>query len=122
MDQFMPVTIESDPFAAMKADMTAALSSLLRLMQSYGENKAQLTLKLNVSLESGMDGESSVVVPIFEHKVTTTVQRKDEIGGELGGDLALVKDAHGGFVLRPFNGQVDMFNPDSWGSPEDVMR
>ena len=121
MERNMPVNLESNTFEAMKADMTAALGGLLRLMQTYGESKGQLMLRLNVNLESGMDNGEKVVVPYFEHKVTTTVQRKDELGGQMGGDLTLVKDPLGGYVLRAFSGQVDMFSPESWSGPDGMM-
>ncbi len=121
MERNLPVDLESNTFEKMKADMTMALSGLLRLMQAYGEDKGQLTLRLNVSLERGMDNGEAVAVPYFEHKVTTTVQRKDELGGQMGGDLMLVKDPLGGYVLRAFSGQVGMFDQESWSGPDGVM-
>ena len=36
-----PVNLEADTFAQMKEDLTTSLNRLLRLMQRYGEKKAE---------------------------------------------------------------------------------
>lgn len=109
MASMKPINMDSDTFAAMKKDMTTSLNRLLNLMQKYGAEKAALAVKLTVSLEEqDMDDGSKGIVPTFEHKVTSTVQRKDELAGELGGEYVLTVDDHGGHLLKPI-GQMDMF-------------
>ena len=78
-------------------------------MQKYGAEKAALGVKLTISLEEqDLDDGTKGIVPTFEHKVTSTVQRKDELDGRLGGEYVLADDEQGGHVLRPI-GQMDMF-------------
>ena len=105
-----PINLESDTFAMMKEDMTTYLNLLLRLMQRYGEEKGSLTLKITVSLtEQELDSGESGTVPTFEHKVTTSVQRKDETKGKLPGEYVLAQDDKGGYTLKPLSSQIDMF-------------
>lgn len=105
-----PVSFESDTFSAMKEDLTKSLNRLLRLMQRYGENKAAMTLKVTVTLEEQeLDDGNKGTVPKFEHKVTTTVQRKDTEDGKLPGEWVLSQDASGNYNLLPLSGQMDMF-------------
>ncbi len=110
MAAIKPINLESDTFAQMKQDMTKYINLLLRLMQRYGEEKAALTLKLTVSLtEQELDNGEKGMVPTFEHKVTTAVQRKDETKGKLPGEYVLDPDGNGGYNLKPLSAQMDMF-------------
>lgn len=110
MASIKPINLEGDTFAQMKQDMTASISRLLRLMQRYGAEKAAVTLKLTVSLEEQELGSGEKgTVPTFEHKVTTTVQRKDEVAGKLPGEWTLEPDGSGGFNLKPLPDQMDLF-------------
>lgn len=110
MSKIKPVNLESDTFSTMKQDVTDYLNLLLRLMQRYGEEKATLTLKMTVSLtEQELDNGNKGTIPSFEHKVTTSVQRKDETKGRLPGEYILDPDGNGKFNLRPISSQMDMF-------------
>ena len=110
MAKIKPVNLESDTFAQMKEDMTASINRLLRLMQRYDADKAALTLKLTVSFdEQELDNGERCTVPTFEHKVATTVQRKDETDGKLPGEYFLEANGNGGFNLKPLSEQLDMF-------------
>lgn len=105
-----PITMESDTFAAMKQDITVSLNRLLKNMQEYGSDKAALTVKLTVTLEDQeLDNGEQGTVPKFEHKVSSTVQIKDETEGELDGNYILEDDGHGGHVLKPLSQQMEMF-------------
>ncbi len=110
MAKIKPINLESDTFEQMKKDMTASINRLLRLMQRYDNDKASLTLKLTVTFEEEeLDDGNTGIVPTFEHKITTTVQRKDDIDGKLPGEYVLADSKNGGFELRPISGQIDMF-------------
>ncbi len=105
-----PITMESDTFEKLKHDMTTALNKLLNKMRVYRSEKAALTVKLTVSLnDTELDSGNEGTVPTFEHKVTSTVQIKDETTGKLDGEYVLEEDGHGGNVLKPLSSQVDMF-------------
>lgn len=119
MSKIKPINLESDTFAQMKQDMTQYLNLLLRLMQRYGEEKATLTLKMTVTLEEQeLDDGCKGLIPTFEHRVTTSVQRKDETKGKLPGEYVLDADGKGGFNLRPMSDQLDMFEDQEEGPVE----
>ena len=84
------------------------LNKLLYHMQKYGAEKAAMAVKLTVTLDrnSGLaDGD----VPRFEHKVTATVQRKDDVSGQLSGEYVLEEDGKGGYQLKTLIDQASMF-------------
>lgn len=110
MAKIKPINMDSDTFALMKQDMTTALNRLLRHMQRYKAEKGTMTVKISISLEDQeMDDGVQCEMPTFEHKVSTTVQIKDESSGKLSGNYALEEDGKGGYVIRPLIDQVDMF-------------
>lgn len=110
MATIKPINMESDTFAIMKQDMTTAINRLLRHMQKYHAEKASMTVKLTVTLEDDeLDNGEQGVVPTFEHKVSSTVQIKDESDGKLAGNYVLEEDGKGGYVIRPITEQMDMF-------------
>ncbi len=110
MAQIKPITMASDTFDQLKNDMTNSLNRLLRNMQDYGADKASMTVKLTVSLtDQELDNGEQGTIPTFEHKVSSSVQIKDETDGKLGGEYTLEDDGKGGHVLRPISAQIDMF-------------
>lgn len=110
MSKIKPVNLESDTFAQMKQDMTAQINRLLRQMQKYNAEKAAVTVKLTVSLEEEeLDDGVKGVIPLFEHKVTSTVQIKNQAEGKLGSEYVLTERPDGTYELRPISGQLDMF-------------
>lgn len=113
MAKIKPVNMDSDTFAVMKQDMSNAINRLLRHMQRYNAEKASLNVKLTVSLsQEELDNGEKGTIPLFEHKVTSTVQIKDESAGKLGGEYVLVDDGKGGHELRPITDQLDMFEEE----------
>lgn len=110
MAKIKPITMASDTFDKLKEDMTNSMNKLLRNMQEYGSDKASMTVKITITLsDQEQDNGEQGTVPKFEHKVSSTVQIKDETEGELGGDCYLEDDGNGGHILRPIVDQVDMF-------------
>lgn len=110
MAKIKPINLESDTFAVMKMDMTTSFNRLLRHMQKYNAKEATLTVKVKVSLEDQeLDNGEQGLVPSFEHKVSTSVQIKDENSGKLSGNYVLEEDGKGGYVIRPITDQMDMF-------------
>lgn len=105
MAKMKPVNMDSDTFAQLKQDMTNAINRLLTHMQKYGSEKAAMAVKMTITL----DDESEGLVPKFEHKVTTTVQRKDDVSGSLAGEYVLEEDGKGGYMLKTLIDQASMF-------------
>lgn len=110
MAKLKPINMDSDTFVIMKQDMTTSINRLLRHMQKYHAEKASLTVKLTVTLEDEeLDNGDQGIVPTFEHKVSFTVQIKDESSGKLAGNYVLEEDGKGGYTIRPLTEQMDMF-------------
>lgn len=113
MAKLKPITMDADTFDKLKEDMTNSLNRLLRDMKKYGSDKAAMTVKLTVCLDDQeLDNGEKGTVPTFEHKVTTSVQIKNELDGKLTGEYTLEGDGNGGHILRPITDQVDMFEEE----------
>ncbi|MBR6875458.1 MAG: hypothetical protein IKN00_04125 [Bacteroidales bacterium] len=99
-----PVDLESDTFKALKRDMTAAVNGLIGNMIEFRAEKAAVAVKQNVELKDCADG---AILPKFSHKVSCTVQKKDEREGEVFGVYTLQKAEDGTYFLR--QEQTDLF-------------
>lgn len=105
-----PINMDSDTFAVMKQDMTDSMNRLIRNMQRYNSDKGTMTVKITISLEEqDLDNSEKGDMPTFEHKVSTSVQIKDEKSGKLNGEYLLEEDGKGGYIIRPLIEQEDMF-------------
>lgn len=110
MPKVKQISMESDTFDELKQDMTVEINKLLNNMQNFGAEKATVKVSLDITLEEKeLDDVGNAIVPKFEHKVTTTVQIKNEKKGELDGEYILEADGHGGHILKPLSSQMDMF-------------
>ena len=110
MAKMKPINMESDTFDQLKTDMTNSLNKLLCNMQDYDAEKASMTVKVTITLaDQELDNGAHGSVPTFEHKVSIALQFKDTVDGKLDGEYTLEGDGHGGHILRPISGQIDMF-------------
>lgn len=107
----MPLSLTSDTFNALKTDFDLVLRRLLKTMELKGADHGEMTLKMKVDFKH--DGQ--IIKPAFEHKVTSAMQIKDELNGELCGDLIMVWDeAINNFVLQKAEDpQLSMFDDES---------
>lgn len=133
------LTLDSDAFNSLKSDFNQILRSTLNnMIQKEGE-KAEVKISLKITLtqstapdleEHRYEAEREVIVPKFEHKVTSVLQYKDEKSGITGGaeyELVWDKDAMA-YVMRPIkNAQMDLFeyadlneDEESEGSEDDA--
>lgn len=104
------LTLSDDTFNALKVDFDKVLSRTLANMQEKGSEAAELKISLKIALSSAeesdiriddFDGTREVVIPRFDHKITSAIQIKDEASGTLGGNYELVFDkAFQAWVLR----------------------
>ena len=115
------LTLDSDAFNALKSDFNQILRSTLNnMIQKEGE-KAEVKIALKITLTEGMapdlqevrhEAEREIIIPKFEHKVSSVMQYKDEKSGITGGaeyELVWDKDAVA-YVMRPIkNAQMDLF-------------
>lgn len=99
--QELELTLNSSTFAALKADFDAALQKTLRNMQQKGSEAAEVKVSLKISFAKGvisdipldnLEGPREMIIPQFDHKVSSVLQIKDEASGTLGGEFELVYD------------------------------
>jgi hypothetical protein len=112
MPSIMNIDMQSDTFGDLKRDMGIGINALLRNMQEYGVDEASMTVKLTILLSDysvEKNGQSRPATkPIFKHKVSYTVQAKNEIEGKLYGDFALESNGNGMYQLVPMSEQLRM--------------
>lgn len=111
----------SDTFASIKEDLNEVLQNLLKNMLEKGSSEGSMTLKINVSFDEGeyynSSGENSGIIniPVFEHKVTSSVQIKSKTSGRLNTQMQLVFDENAEeFVIAPITNapQRSIFDDD----------
>lgn len=129
------LNFESDTFSDMKRDMNFVLQRLLGNMQEKGATEGSMTLKVDISLtdeyipnyDPEIEGESrKISKPKFKHKVTSTVQIKDEKSGNYDTEMELTFDEDSGeYVMQPVANteQRTIFDKDfqdNMNSPEQA--
>ena len=128
------LNFESDTFSDMKRDMNFVLQRLLGNMQEKGATEGSMTLKIDISLtyeyipnyDPEIEGESrKISKPKFKHKVSSTVQIKDEKSGNYDTEMELTFDEDSGeYVMQPVANteQRTIFDKDfqdNMNSPEN---
>lgn len=116
----MSLNLESDAFNAYKHDFNIVLRNLLRTMEQKGADTGEVNAKMKVTLDHGSvpvygdgDGTSRMAVtPKFQHKITSTMQIKNEASGELYGEFELIWDDEiNDYVIRPMEAaQMNIFD------------
>lgn len=95
------LTLNSETFAALKADFDLVLKKTLSNMQKKGSDSAEVKVSLKIALSKAedsnikindLDGMREVLIPRFDHKVASVLQIKDEASGTLSGNFELVFD------------------------------
>lgn len=126
------LNFDSDTFSDIKRDMNFVLQRLLGNMKEKGSTEGSMTLKIEVSFTSEyipnynpeIEGESrKIEKPKFKHKVTSAVQIKDEMSGNLDTEMELVFDeVTGEYIMRPIvdTAQRSIFDADFRSAAEDV--
>ena len=125
MDKFMKaLDLDSDTLGNAKRDVNFVLQKLIGNMVEKGSTNGSLTLKIDVSFtqeyipnyDPKVEGESRKInKPSFKHKVTSTVQIKDEKAGSMDTEMELAFDEDSGeYVLRPVanTAQKSIFDSD----------
>lgn len=136
MNKEYTLTIESEAFNSMKTDFNQILRKTLSTMIQKEGEKAELKLTLKITLAQGYapdldeprhEADREIIIPKFEHKVSTVLQYKDEKSGHVGGaEYELVWDEEKcSYVMRPIrNAQLTLFDePQDYayeGSEDDA--
>ena len=104
------MTLDSDIFDQLRTDFNFVLQRLIGNMLEKESNDGSMTLKLDISLDNeyipnfdeNVDGETREIhKPKLKHKVTSSVQIKDEKSGNMDSEMELVMDENGCYVLKP---------------------
>lgn len=102
------ITIESDTFTVLRNDINMIIKKTLENMISKSSDKAEVKLSLKINLDKNTVPDENevlrdVLVPMFEHKVTSTLQYKAELNGFVdGSSYELIWDPDVmEYVMRP---------------------
>lgn len=118
----MNLSLNGDTFAILKEQFDNVINRTVGNMQMKGADDATLTLKLSIALEKTSrntpDGIRDVVIPKFKHDISSVMQVKDKVSGQLVGDYQLVFDEdEGQYVMRKINdGQMNIFDEPADGT------
>ena len=115
------LTIEGTAFNVLRNDINQILRMALNNMIQKDGEKAELKISLKIALTQGFasdpeedDMERQILIPKFEHKVSSVMQYKEEKSGILGGaeyELFWDKDKRE-YVMRPIkDAQLSLFEP-----------
>lgn len=104
------LSLTGDTFQELKADVDTILQETLEQMERKTSNKAEITVKLTISLadmkapdnqEKRIGGTRKVAVPAFSHKVSSIIKTQLGTDGELEGDYELLFDEQSGrYVMQ----------------------
>lgn len=114
------LTLNGDTFNVLKSDFNQVLRKTISNMERKGSELAELSVKVKISLKkdqapdfpiNGTEMRRDIVIPKFDHKVSSVMQIKDEVTGTLGGNYELVWDAdRGEYVMREImDPQISIF-------------
>lgn len=102
------ITIESDTFTILRNDINMILKRTLEnMINKSGDNaEVKVSLKINLNRNTVPDDNEvlrDILIPRFDHKVTSTLQYKAELNGFVdGSDYELVWDPDVmEYVMRP---------------------
>ena len=116
--QDLVLSLNEETFSTLKKDFDTILNRTLGNMEMKGATDAVITLKLTVGLDersfSVGEGIQKYKKPTFKHEISSVMQIKDKMTGQLGGEYAMVWDEdEKRFVLRHFDGnQTSIFDSD----------
>jgi len=104
----MDLSLNGETFADYKEDWYAIVNKTVGNMQMKGARDAVVTAKLMIHLETENrhtpDGVTEMVIPQFKHDITSVMQVKDKLSGQMTGDYQLVwDDAEQCYVMRPID-------------------
>lgn len=115
------LSLNGDAFTILKEQFDKVLNRTIGNMQMKGAEDAVITLKLSVGLgkerRTTPDGVIDATIPKFKHDISSVMQVKDKVSGELVGDYELVWDEETQkYVMRRIDdGQTTMFDDEPMG-------
>lgn len=87
----MDLSLNSEVFLALRASFDDMLKKVLQNMLEQKNDTAEINVKVKIKLEKSYinvtyEDQREVITPIFQHKVTSMLQVKDEQSGSFNGN------------------------------------
>lgn len=129
------LNIDSKVFGSMKESFNAVLKGTLMRMEKFNANEAKITITLEIDLADSQVqdttrpqyyAERDIIVPTFQHKVTSSIPVKDEIKGKTGGtgyELIWDRDTKSYYMIstKEMN-QTSLFDDDQAQLPDELAE
>ena len=123
--------MKGDAFNGIKSDFDKVFRKTLGNMEKQESHYAEITVKVKISLEeeevtdytvTTHKAYRNVIVPKFEHKISSVLQIKDEVTGALKGRYELIWDKERGqYVMCEISdGQTSIFDDYIHVDAQDV--
>lgn len=126
------LNMDSKVFTALKESFNASLRSTLMRMEKFAATEAKITITLDIDLADShvpdhsrpqYNAERDVVIPTFQHKVTSSIPVKDEIKGKTGGvgyELIWDRDTKSYYMVATKEvDQISLFDEDQATLPDE---
>ena len=129
------LNIDSKVFSAMKEAFNATLKNTIMSMEKFNSKQAKITVTLGIDLADSHVQDTSrpqyyaerdVIIPTFQHKVTSSIPIKDEIKGKTGGvgyELIYDRDTRSYYMVSTKDAnQTSMFDEDQADLPDELAE
>ena len=129
------VSLHGTALNSFKVDFNNLLTKTIRTMQEKGVEDAAITAKIDINLSRAegpnlyspdSEEEREYTVPKFKHKVTASMQMKEEVTGKTGGKkFELVYDSSAGaFLMVPLQdkSQTSLWDSDTGGAGRETEK
>lgn len=103
------LTLNADVFTALRNDFDKLLARTVGNMMIKHSDTASVTLRLDIDLirrtmidESSPDGTREIIMPMFEHRISSVMQVKSEEKGKSDGSYEMAWDElRREYTMRP---------------------
>ncbi len=100
------ITLDSNLFGELKRNFNDMLNKLLEEMIKTDSPEASVTAKVTVVLDDVPKNGEMVKQPSFQHKITSAMQIKNSVDGEISAPMYLVKNPKGIFEMHALFGDL----------------
>ena len=120
------LALDSETFKTLKEDFGTVLHKTLFNMENKEAEAATLTIKVNIGFEKTKVPEHGewreIIVPRFEHKVSSVMQVRNEISGAMEGEFELVwSESNQTYFMREIGAtQLSIFDGENSDSANTV--
>ena len=129
------VNLDSKVFSSMKESFNTVLKSTIMSMEKFKSKQAKITVTLGIDLVDSHVQDTSrpqyyaerdVIIPTFQHKVTSSIPIKDEIKGKTGGigyELVYDRDTRSYYMVSTKDAnQISLFDEDPDELPDELAE